>query len=168
MKKIHRLIAAVGLIIIVLLGFTLYSDIPLRFGKHIILRTQPVDPFDPLMGQYIAINYDISQVPGNFILGETVYVSLKKENNIWVFQSASKEKPRSGDFIRGEALWSNDNSTRVDYGIETYYFERNAQFPTQNLTVEVAVASSGRAKIWQLLSNDKPLDISYEPVTITS
>ena len=58
---------------------------------------------------------------------------------------------------------NNKNSDRISviYGIEQYFFERNAEFPTSNISVEVSVANSGRAKISEILHNGKPVEINY-------
>lgn len=172
MKKQHlALIIVLSLVIIVTLSFILYNEWPYMTGDKIILATFPIDPFDPFMGQYITINYEISSIDEsvNFNEGDKIYVSLKEdEQGIWRKQSISASKPDKGDFIKGEVTSKYGTSINVDYGIEQFFFERDADIPTRNLTVEVAIANSGRAKIVQLLYNGKPLEIDYSEVDLTS
>lgn len=170
-NKFIGLIVVISLVLIVLFSFIIYNEWPLMTGNKIVLATQPVDPFDPFMGQYITINYDISTISntGDFKEKDTIYVSLKEdEKGIYRYQSASKLKPQNGDFIKGIVTSVYYDSVRVQYGIEQYFFERNANLPTRDITVEVSVASSGRAKISQLLYGGKPINIQYDNFSIRS
>ena len=175
-KQFIGLIAVLVLILVVVSTFILYNEWPFMTGNKLVLATLPVDPFDPFRGQYMAINYEISAVDntvdninGSFEEGDTIYVVLKEdEQGIWRRDSTSKSKPLEGDFIRGEVINVNGDSLRVEYGVEQFFFERNAKLPTTNITVEVTVANSGRAKLVQLLYNGKPEEIEYEPFDIKS
>jgi len=163
-KQIVGLIVVILLVMVVLSSFIIYNEWPLLTGKKIVLATQPVDPFDPFRGQYIQINYEISRINNleGSEEGDLIYINLEKdESGIWRMTDASFKKPERGDFIRGEI--SNKNSDRISviYGIEQYFFERNAEFPTSNISVEVSVANSGRAKISEILHNGKPVEINY-------
>ena len=68
----------------------------------------------------------------------------------------------------GEIKYLSGNNARVEYGIEQFFFERHAQLPRENITVEVRVSSSGRAKLSQMLHNGKPIEIKYEEFDIKS
>jgi len=168
-KKYIGLIAVVVLILAVLLPFIIYNQWPLLTGKKIVLATLPVDPFDPIRGQYIVINYEISQLdnaPG-YKAGDSIYVLLKEDDKgIWRQAGVSSTKPTEGDFIKGKVKSVGDNNLRIEYGIEQYFFERNADLPTRNITIEVAIAKSGRPKIVQLLYKGKPVEIKYKEFDI--
>ena len=56
---------------------------------------------------------------------------------------------------------------RVEYGIEQYFFERNAQFETRDLQIKVKLGDSGQARITQLLRNGKPIEITYTNKSFT-
>ena len=75
--------------------------------------------------------------------------------------------PRKG-FIKGIVRNVFDDTMTLEYGIEQYFFERNAEFEMQNLTVAVKVSNSGRAKISELLQNGKPIVMKYEKIKLTS
>lgn len=160
--------------LIVLLGiagvFILYLSWPLLTGKIIILATRPVDPFDILRGQYIIINYEISTIPviRDAKEGNSVYVILKEdENKIWRYQEASLSKP-VGTFIKGTIKSIYGDNMQIEYGVEQYFFERNAELPRRDLTVEAKISSSGQARISNLLYQGKPVKIEYQKPSLTS
>ena len=80
MNQYKRLIIALVVLIGIAGSFMLYLSFPLLMGKTVILKTQPVDPFDFFRGQYLIINYEISGVNLSEVFkeGDTVYVSLKE------------------------------------------------------------------------------------------
>lgn len=151
-----------ALVLAVLGGFTLYNQWPLWFGKTMVFATLPVDPMDPFMGQYAEIRYEFSRIPNqDYLRGDVVYVSLSP-NTTGIYRPVnSGRKMPSGDFIKGKVETSYGNESWVKYGIENFYFERNAQFSMQNMTVEAKVSSSGRARLVGLLQNEKPVVIDY-------
>lgn len=170
-KQYIGLIAVVSVVLLVFVSFILYNQWPLMTGDKIVLATQPVDPFDPFRGQYMTINYEISTLSDvdGFEAGDTVYVSLKEDDEgIWRKESVSRTKPHSGSFIKGKVTNLRGNTVRVKYGIEQFFFERRAKLPTENITVEVSVAGSGRALLSQMLHNGEPIEIEYEEFDIKS
>ncbi len=171
MKHTLRLIIGLAVLLGILCTFILYLSWPLITGKTIVLATRPVDPFDILMGQYINVNYEVSNIPTIQDAKENdyIYVTLKEDGNgVWRYQEASLIMPKDQTFIRGKITSIYNDQMRVEYGIEQYFFERNAQLPNTNLTVEAKVDSSGQARISQLLHNGKPVEIKYQDVSITS
>lgn len=170
-KEYISLIIVLSVISVLFLSIIVYNQWPHLTGKKVILATQPVDPFDPFMGQYMVINYEIStvNVEESFDIDDTIYVTLLEDGQgVWREQKTSKTKPKEGIFIKGTVKYSSSNTASVEYGIEQYFFERNAQLPTRNITVEAVVSSSGKAKIVQLYHNGKPVEIKYEKIDYTS
>jgi uncharacterized membrane-anchored protein len=169
-SEIIKLLAVVLVILVVVIAFVLYLSWPLMTGKTVVLSTMPVDPFDIFRGQYITLNYNISSIPITLegaSVGDDVYISLEKEEETYEFKSASLKEPE-GLFIAGNIIGIYEDRMRVRYGIEQYFFERNAQFSTRNLQVEVKIDSSGRARISRLLQNGNPIEINYSDMTLTS
>ena len=164
-REVLKLLLVVLLLLLILGSFILYLAWPLMTGQAIVLALRPVDPFDPLRGQYIVLNYEISSLPApeGAREGSTVYILLKEdEQGIWRYKSASLSRPEKGIVIAGTVRSLYSNTMNLEYGIEQYFFERHAQLPTQNLTVEVKVSADGNARISQLLHNGKPAQIIYE------
>lgn len=156
MDQRTRLYALLGGLALVLGVFTLVLAWPLITGTTVVLETEPVDPFDILRGQYLVIRYDVSTVPvvAGADEGSTVYVSLQEgEDGIWRYSSASLSEPSSGVFLRGTVDWNSSDSIGITYGIEQYFFERNARVDTVNMTVEAKVSADGSARITRLLNN---------------
>lgn len=168
-KEVTRLVGTLVVLFAIIGIFLLYTAWPTLTGTSVVLKTRPIDPFDPLRGQYMVITYDISQVPGaGLSQGDTVYTVIVPADGLWVFESVNKQKPLSGVFLKGRVISSWGESARVEYGIEQYFFEQNAVVPTQGVTVEVKVANNGKASVVELLQDGKPVDIKYQPVTLTS
>jgi uncharacterized membrane-anchored protein len=169
-NQYHNLIILIILLSLILFGFLVYTALPLLGSNTYVLKTQPIDPFDPLMGQHIIINYEISRIP--LLEGakskDSVYVILKEENGLNTYSSASLVKPKDGDFIKGTIENIYMANMNINYGIERYYFEKGAVFSTENMTVEIRVTNSGRARITRLLSDGNPLEISYKNKSFTS
>ncbi|MBI5138726.1 MAG: GDYXXLXY domain-containing protein [Candidatus Vogelbacteria bacterium] len=170
-RQYKRLIVGVLFILLVAGGFILYLSWPLLTGTTAVLETLPIDPFDPLRGQYITINYKIGTLPApsDITEGDTVYITLKKDvNGTAQFEKLSESKPKDSLFIKGEVESTNGEKIRVRYGIEQYFFERNAYFPTNNIFVKVKIDSRGQARIIELLQNGKPVVIDYKNASFLS
>jgi len=167
-RRTLALLIVLLVVLVVVLSLVLYNEWPFLTGKKIVLATRPVDPFDPFLGQYMNIAYEISRVTsGDFNQGDDIYVSLKEdEQGIWRSAGVRSSRPSSGDFIRGRVEWVRGEDIGIIYGIEQFYFERGAQMPTWNITVEVYVSNSGRAKLSQLLHEGKPIEITYKNFSI--
>jgi uncharacterized membrane-anchored protein len=171
MKSSTQLFAGIAIVVGINIAMILYLTLPFLTAKTIVLATRPVDPFDPLRGQYLTINYAISRIPAatGALQGSTVYVLLNENpEHVWDYASSSIEKPASGDFIAGQVESFNGNLMHVNYGIEQFFFENDAEFPRANLTVEVKVSSSGQGQISRLLVNATPYEFGYETPTLSS
>src|SRR3990167_3509976 len=118
-----RLWIGLGILLLILLAFLMYYAWPSLTGKTIVLATQPVDPFDPLRGQYMTIRYDIGSIPdaGTLQVGDTVYVILAENSSgIWTLQGTSSFAPTAGDFIKGMVVNDWGDQLQVEYGIEQF------------------------------------------------
>ena len=169
MNQYKRLIIALVVLIGIAGSFMLYLSFPLLTGKTVVLKTQPVDPFDLFRGQYLTISYEISRVnlTSEAKEGDTVYVSLKEgDDKIWHADGVSLNRPDSGVFIRGKAKQS-WRGLGVEYGIEQYFFERDAHIPRMD-SAKVKVDNSGQARIVELLMNGTALNITYKKPSLTS
>ncbi len=162
-KEYKKLIIGISVIFGILILFIGFLSLPYLFGKTIVLKTMPVDPFDVFRGQYVVINYEISNIPAisGAREGQTVYVLLEeREDGIFYYKSAQLEKPE-GIFIKGRVNYISNDQMRVEYGIEQYFFERGAEFQTRNMTVEAKVDWSGNSRISKLLQDGKPIEMKY-------
>ncbi len=162
---------AVAASLAILLGLIFYLAFPLWFGRTIILDTVPIDPFEPFRGQYLAIRFNISTIPSADIQkigaepGDSVFVILMPDKDgISQYAGVSPEKPAVGEAlaaIKGNVQYSEFGQTTISYGIEQFFFERGAEFLLTNMAVEAKVDSRGRARVVQLLHNNKPIEYTF-------
>ena len=168
--KLKLLALVLGLQTAWILGTTIVQERGLATGKVVLLETQPVDPRDLLRGDYITLNYKISDVPLNDFSplqtnslpsGTSVYVALEPRGAFYEVAKASTEaiSPESGQVVlrgRAQARW-NTSTVHLEYGLERYYVREGTGTPPRGkITVQVAVPASGRAQIKNVLLEGKP------------
>jgi uncharacterized membrane-anchored protein len=153
-----------------ILGTTLVQERGLASGTVVLLETQPVDPRDLLRGDYITLNYQISDVPLKAFSpprtnalppGAKVYVALEQHGDFYEVTQASTEPilASAGQVVlraRSLAWWSETN-VHLEYGLERYYVrEGTGNPPRGKITVRAAIPASGRAQIKEVLLDGKP------------
>ncbi len=156
-----------------LLGTVVVQEHALATGKVILLETRRVDPRDPLRGDYLILNYKISDVPTNLFSppvktdlprGTKIFVALAPgTNQFYVVARASTNEivPLADEvLLKGKSTWARwnavTNSIHVEYGLENYYVAEGTGNPTGKLTVQAVVPASGRANIEQVFVDGKP------------
>ena len=155
------------------LGTVVRQENLLRVGQVVLLETQPVDPRDPLRGDYVRLNYKISDVPASLFTppvktelsyGTKIFVALAPAgtNRFYEVTRASSAwfAPTTNEIIlRGKTAWSwrnRTNSVHVEYGIEQYFVAEGTGNPHGKLTVQAVVSKSGRASIKEVFVDGKP------------
>lgn len=155
-----------------ILGTTFVHERALAEGKVVLLETAPVDPRDLLRGDYVILNYKISDVPRSLFSpaleqapsdGTTVYVALAPQGEFHQAASASLEKvtPTADQVvIQGKVQqgWRGPRAGAVHlvYGLERYYVREGTGDPKGKLTAQVAVLDSGRSTLKQLFIDGQP------------
>lgn len=176
-------------LIIAVQTLALFSIIAMRqwtlnTGTSIILETLPVDPRSLFSGDYVRLNYKISNLKVDEISGDRdfkrhdcVYVLLKEGDPYWQPVSIHHSKPAAPPghvAIKGEVNYVNDffwnqetgksekgKNINVRYGIESYFVPegegRGLERPKEGekVTIIVAVDKFGTAGIKSLLVNGK-------------
>jgi uncharacterized membrane-anchored protein len=138
---------------------------PLWFGTPVILKTAPIDPRSLFRGNYVRLNYDISNInksltQKHFKRSEVGYVTLKEEEGVFIATGLHHEKPKSGVYIRGR-IARVGSDYRMKYGIEAYFMPKEKALRAersvrQGANAEVYLLGSGKAAIAKL--NCKPGD----------
>jgi uncharacterized membrane-anchored protein len=155
----------------------------LREGTEVILQTRPVDPRDILRGDYVVLNYDISQLPAGPLQNEPagarnpiVFVKLAPNRDglyeaISVHADAVAVKSPEV-LIRGRVAYGATcgpagrafcDKLQVRYNLESYFVPEGEGRKLQQvrnqrkLMVVAAVMSSGRAAIKRLLVDGEPV-----------
>lgn len=146
----RQFIWAVALLqVVLLLVVAVKREWILGQGETVYLRTAPVDPRDIFRGDYVALDYDIAQIPTSVIdqfnkahpiiskaLLENkehriVYLSLKVDaKNIASIHGISMLKPNDQPFIKaymGKGIGNaGRNRSLIKMGIEKYFVEQGA------------------------------------------
>jgi uncharacterized membrane-anchored protein len=157
-----------------ILGTVATQERALHVGRLVLLETQPVDPRDLLRGDFVRLNYKISDVPreiffeprltGEVSPGTTVFVGLvlAGTNQFYQVSRASTEKftPDANEvLLRGRAApgWRNrTGSVHLEYGLEQYFVAEGTGNPHGKLTVQAAITRSGRASIKEVFVDGRP------------
>jgi uncharacterized membrane-anchored protein len=154
---------AVLLQVLFLVGMIMFNYSVIWWGKEIQLEIVPIDPHSLFSGEYVALNYKISDLelgklefvaPSDsadlneyFTRNSRVYVQLRQNGESWQATRVSKNRDDMGDslFISGRVLYYesliyneygkqvSDPHLRVTYGIESYYTEEGESMRYQNL-----------------------------------
>ena len=158
-----------------LLATVATQEYALATGKAILLETRPVDPRDLLRGDYLILNYKISDVPGKLFSppvrndlapGAKIFVAVAPgTNQFYAVTRASTNEfaPAASEvLLKGESAnrwWNATNSVHVTYGLERYYIAENTGNPPRGkLTAQAVVPASGRAKLKQVFLDGKPYE----------
>jgi uncharacterized membrane-anchored protein len=134
------------------------------YGRAITLRTLPVDPRDLLYGDYVRLNYTISQVPISLWQESTparrrqaVYVVLRPAGEAYeavrLYAQEPTELPPDQIVLRGWIADRYRRSLHIRYNLERYYvpegkgreLERKGRQHT--MLVRVSIAPWGQARI---------------------
>jgi uncharacterized membrane-anchored protein len=132
-------VAAVALQVLLLLGLAGRHSYTLQTGRPIRLETAPVDPWEIFRGQYVSLNYKISQLEEGRITmagapykrGQRVWVTLRSADPYWIAVAVSDRRPlASGNEVAvlGTVQWYMDDAgpsgkaqVHIRYGIEQFY-----------------------------------------------
>jgi uncharacterized membrane-anchored protein len=178
--KLKLLILVLTLQSIWILGTVIQQENILRVGRVVLLETQPVDPRDPLRGDFVRLNYKISDIPrdkfsppvtNELPAGAKIFVTLAPvgTNDFWEVRRASTGKLVPADnevLICGKAMWTwrnLTNSIHVEYGLEKYFVAEGTGNPQGKLKVQAAVTESGRASIKEVFVNGVPYAEAMKP-----
>ncbi|HTI73262.1 MAG TPA: GDYXXLXY domain-containing protein [Candidatus Limnocylindria bacterium] len=158
------------------IGTVAIHESRLHSATVIRLDTQPVDPSDPLRGDYVVLRYGMSVLDKSLFTsdwveaspnGTPVYVALGSSNGFYrpTFASFQPIPRRTGWIgVQGQVAtpgWlMRDSRTPtkvwVDYGIERYYVHEGTGNPNGKLTVDAAVGSDGKLAIREVYLNGVP------------
>lgn len=145
----------------------------LRNGKIIYLRTAPIDPRDLFRGDYVRLNYEISNISARHLprsdaaeitKGEKVYVNLAEySNGLYELDHVGVKEPSTGIYLVGRSPYDyhhrlSGHPLRVHYGIEAYFVEQGKgrqmeqRLGSRNqlqipLEMQIAVGRRGKAVI---------------------
>ena len=134
----------------------------LNAGRVVTLKVTPIDPRDPLRGEFVILSYDISRLSTGELQGEdqfnstdTVYVTLEKKDETWGPVAIGRRPIATpgGVVIKGTVSRADTGTLWVDYGIESYFVpqgmgrEIETERQKGDLSADIAIDQNGRAAI---------------------
>ncbi len=149
----------------------------LNASQVVTLKVVPIDPRDIFRGDYVILNYEISNVDPSklqgddrFTWGDTIFVTVVPQGAVWSAAAVGRDRPVAVDggvAIRGtiNRIDEGERETRslgVTYGIESYFVPQGTGMEIENearrgeLSIDVAVGGDGRAAIKAIRRNGQP------------
>lgn len=165
-------IVAVVIQILILVAVPARKVFTTATGKTVVLKVQPVDPYNILSGYYVTLGFDISRVDAfpnargmsqGFSNGAWLYAIVEKgDDGTWKPVSLERELPANLPDNRA-ALRGQINHGAIRYGIEEFYIpeaqrDRIAEDLSKNVDqarVEIKVDRSGHAALERLRIEDR-------------
>ena len=146
-------------------GFLYYAQRPLSGGAIIVLRVEPFDPRDLLLGNYVRLQYPQLRVshPSEMPSENRVFALLDVSGNTVESVTLVNEKPESGIFLAGKYTERGE----VEFGIERFYAPRATAEGLEKALVErkdvVAVVSVGKDGTGRLVNVTAPVSSPLSP-----
>ena len=148
----------------VLAAMVIDRTLLLKNGREIVLPIVPVDPRDLFRGEYVRLGYDISNVPAMLLVGPAparnaaFYVTLEKNPQggwtpVKVTAAIPNETNPDRVVLKARSRLPYPMSTRVNYGIESYFVPERQGRRLEDLAREkkmaarVAVDARGNAAL---------------------
>ncbi len=152
--------------LVFLIGFIGIREVALRDGTEVVLQTVPVDPRSLLQGDYAILDYEIADLPvflNQLSVGDTVYVELVQEQDVWVasYYSEWLSDIEEETFIKGRV----DRRGHLDFGIGTYFVPEGTGRVIEragDVKVVVNLDDDGNAVIKNVLVDGEPFDPNSE------
>lgn len=149
----------------------------LRSTTVVTLKVKPVDPSDMFRGDYVILNYDISNIdtatlPGDdaYMHGGWAYVTLANQNGVWTPTTVNNAMPaHTPDTVVLRGLVDSSStfagtgtpmSLRLTYGIESFFVPQGqgktieAERQKGDLTADIAIDAQGRGALKSLRRAD--------------
>ena len=163
----RRAKVAVGWVAIQLVFFVAWTSLEeARFvpdvGSSVLVRVRPVDPRDPLRGQFLQLGYEFSRMDSSAVAsprpgpGSSVWVVLAEEGEFHVPLRAQAEQP-DGLEPGQVAIAGRVDRGLFAFGIERYFVPEGTETPNwTDLTVRLRVGSDGGARIEEVYVRGVP------------
>lgn len=131
MSKNFKIVTAIAVQLLIVLLLVIFKVAALNSGTQVLLKLAPIDPRDPLRGDYLNLRYDITTVnksssPQTFSNGDVVYVPLEKSGAFWIEVPTGLQKSlpaQNSDgivYIKGTVMSGGNASP---YDVNNYYYE---------------------------------------------
>lgn len=159
-------------------------EIILNKGTAYKFRTQPVDPYHPFQGRYVALSFAESQFDAynkNYRAGQDIFIGLRADDSGYakIYTASLKAPEGTNDYIkaridyatpysRGSAVSDSLFAIYISYPFSEYYMEefkapkaeqiyRKTTTDSANNTYALVKVYKGGGVIQDLFINDKPI-----------
>jgi uncharacterized membrane-anchored protein len=170
------------LILVAMVGVRQFT---LATGTPVVLETQPIDPRSLFSGDYVRLNYKVSDLRLDELAGDKtfkrndpVYVVLAPDGDFWKAVSVHRIRPSYAieqavikgnvEYV-GDSIWDparnksvQANHLHVNYGIEDYFVQEGTGHALERpprdekISIQIAVDRFGNAGIQAVLVNGQP------------
>jgi uncharacterized membrane-anchored protein len=156
----------VALQVIVVLGFTVREETFLRTGAEILVQSRPVDPRDPLRGDFIILAYDFERVTESEAPGAIWCCRGRQNAYVWMrlvgdyhepyrvtsVLPSRADRPEGTVVLRGNVEQSSDRELSLSFtNINQVFVPQGQGNPPEPPDVRLAVSRDGSARIKGLL-----------------
>lgn len=174
MKKLAIVIAVQLFVLLSVIGFKQYT---VWTGETVLLKVQPIDPRDPIRGDYITVRYEISDIDTGDIAGDdyvygTAYIELREDaDGYWSAVAIHEDRDRMFDdtlLIKGKVndgfVRGGPSDLRIDFGIEEIFIPEGSggQLPfgrDHTIAVEVKIDRFGNAVARGFYVDGEPFEL---------
>ena len=135
MKQKKTFFLAVAIPVLILLAMTIKPEVTVLFGQEILLETKAVDPTDLFRGDYVSVNFAISEIPKSKVTipldktsKKTLYVSLKPEGKFYGVDQVSATRPKQGVYLMGKIQnpYTPVDTVQIDYSLDKYFVKQGS------------------------------------------
>lgn len=166
-KKLVKYFKITAIPLIILCGMTVLPLLTLLFGEEILLETVPVDPRDLFRGDYVTLDYKISQIDGEYFSKfipsddywsweyqfrkQPIYVALEEKNGYYEVKDVFVDKPlKEGHYLKATIRYiDRDYNQKMEentseYGKMNYVvvdYQLDKYFVPENTGLELEEAS---------------------------
>lgn len=155
----RRRVTAAVLVQLVLVPLAVAGSLSARLtGEEYLLEVAPLDPIDPFRGAYVDLDYPglprASRLPGSSY-GDTVYVPLVRDGELWKGRRPMSERPDSGPYLRCV-----DDDWRLACGIESLFLPQDEALAMERELLDrpavatVRIDSRGNAALVDVQARD--------------
>ena len=154
-RRLAIFVVIVGLQVALLVGIIAIEE-GRQAGVEIVLESLPVDPRDPLRGDYVILRYraeDVDGLPGaRPRTGEEVYVTFEQRGRYWEPTALGARNPDQDEWDRGRvairARVVLESPLRVEYpDLGEYFVRQGTGVLPLPPDVHIAVSRDGVARI---------------------
>lgn len=171
-KTTIKFLIALAIQIAIVLAIILFKVSVLTGGTDVFVSIEPIDPRDPLRGDYVTFNLSISSVDTYYLndrfdyfsdesllsakVGSTIYVVLEESRGIFSPSYISFKEPLyDGEiFIKGIVTSANVNTINIKYGVEEYFIPEGSgqiSFWNKDAVAHIVVDENGNPVLKEVI-----------------